>query len=76
MTYLGHTVTLTGRDLRSNFKIDLPRIKNIWIDAAGRKEHDGVKIIPLALILEKLFMNKHFPQNLLFSFGDLSYLQY
>ena len=33
MTYLGHTVTLTWRDLRSNFKIDLSRIKSIWIDA-------------------------------------------
>ena len=29
MTYLGHTVTLTWRDLRSNFKINLPRIKSI-----------------------------------------------
>ena len=27
MTYLGHTVTLTWRDLRSNFKLDLSRIK-------------------------------------------------
>ena len=27
VTYLGHTVTLTWRELRSNFKIDLPRIK-------------------------------------------------
>ena len=27
MTYLGHTVTLTWRDLGSNFKIDLSRIK-------------------------------------------------
>ena len=27
MTYLGHTVTLTWRDLRSNFKINLSRIK-------------------------------------------------
>ena len=27
MAYLGHTVTLTWRDLRSNFKIDLSRIK-------------------------------------------------
>ena len=32
MTYLGHTVTLTWRDLRSNFKIDLSRIKSIRID--------------------------------------------
>ena len=29
MTYLGHTVTLTWRDLRSKFKIDLSRIKSI-----------------------------------------------
>ena len=34
MTYLGHTVTLTWRDLGSNFKIDLSRIKSIWIDPA------------------------------------------
>ena len=34
MTYLGHTVTLTWRDLRSKFKMDLPRIKSIWIDPA------------------------------------------
>ena len=34
MTYLDHTVTLTWRKLRSNFKIDLSRIKNIWIDLA------------------------------------------
>ena len=32
MTYLGHTVTLTWRDLRSNFKIDLSRTNSIWID--------------------------------------------
>ena len=32
MTYFRHTVTLTWRDLRSNFKIDLSRIKNIWMD--------------------------------------------
>ena len=29
MTYLGHTVTLTWRDLRSNFKIDLSSIKHM-----------------------------------------------
>ena len=48
MTYLGHTVTLTWRDLRSHFKIDLSRIKNIWIDPASREKHDGVKLVPLA----------------------------
>ena len=35
MIYLGHTVTLTWRDLRSNFKIDISRIKaygSIWLD--------------------------------------------
>ena len=34
MTYLGHTVTLTWRDPRSNFKIDLSMIKSIWFDPA------------------------------------------
>ena len=34
MTYLGDNVTLTWRDLRSNFKIDLSRSKNIWMDLA------------------------------------------
>ena len=34
MTYLGHPMTLTWRDLRSNFEIDLSRIKSIWIDPA------------------------------------------
>ena len=34
MTCLGHIVTLTWRDLRSNFKIDLSRTKNTWIDPA------------------------------------------
>ena len=56
-TYLGHTVTLTWRDLRSNFEIDLSR-KNIWIDPTWRVEHDGVKIVPLALVVKKLFMKK------------------
>ena len=74
MTYLVHTVTLTWCDLRSNFKIDISRIKKTygWI----RLEHDGVKTIHLAFVREKLFMNKHFPKKVLFPFGDLSYLQY
>ena len=44
MTYLGDTVTLTCRDLRSNFKTDLSRTKNIWMDPAWREEHGGVKL--------------------------------
>ena len=52
MTYLGRTVTLTWRDVRSNVKIDLSR-KNIWMDPACRDEHDGVKIIPLVQVVEK-----------------------
>ena len=48
MTYLGHTVTLTRRDPRSKFKIDLSRIANTWVDPAWREEHDSLKIIPLA----------------------------
>ena len=46
--YLGHTVTLTWRDPRSKFKIDLSMITNIWVDPAWREEHDGLKIILLA----------------------------
>ena len=56
MTYLGHTVTLTWRDPRSKIKIDLSRITNIWVDPAWQEEHDGFKIIPLALVIEKLVM--------------------
>ena len=59
MTY----VTLTWRDLRSNFKIDLSRIKRIWIDPAWREEHDGVKLVPLAYVVQKIFMKKHYPQK-------------
>ena len=32
--YLDHTVTLTWRDPRSKFKIDLSMIANIWVDPA------------------------------------------
>ena len=31
-------------------------IKNTWIDSAWREEHDGVKIIPLAWVVEKFLM--------------------
>ena len=76
MIYLSHTVTLTWRDLRSNFKIDLSRIKSIWIDPAWREVYDGVKLVPLAEVDLKLFMKKHVPKNDIFIFGDLLYLQY
>ena len=56
MTHLGHTVTLTWRDPRSKLKIDLSKITNIWVNPAWREEHDGLKIIPLAYVVEKLFM--------------------
>ena len=46
MTYLGHTVTLTWFDLRSNFKIDFARIKNIWIDPASRRNTTVSKLFP------------------------------
>ena len=56
--------------------MDLSRIQNKWIDPACREEHDGVKIIPVAKVVEKLFMKETFPQNVIFIFGDLLYLQY
>ena len=54
MTYLGHFVTLTSGDLRSNLQIDLSRWKSISVDAAWREEHSGVKIIFLTYVVQKL----------------------
>ena len=48
------------------FKIELSRIKHIWIDPAWRGEHNGVQIIPLSSVLEMLFMNKTLRQKTYF----------
>ena len=46
-----------------NFKIGLSMITNIRIDPAWREEHDGVKIIPLAWVVEKLFTEKNISEE-------------
>ena len=63
MTYLGHFVTLTSGDLGSNLPIDLSRSKSISVDPAWRDEHNGVQIIPLSYVVQKLMIKPFFPQN-------------
>ena len=47
------------------------------MDQAWREEHDGVKIISSTILSSwKVIHEKYFPKNVLFLFGDLSYLQY
>ena len=57
MTYLGHDVT--SSDLRSKFNLDFPRSSCIYFDASRRAEHDGIRIISLALLVQKLLAKKH-----------------
>ena len=59
-------MTLTWRDLRSNFKIDLPRIKTYGSMRLDERNTMVSKLFPLALLLRKIFMNKHFPIKLFF----------
>ena len=42
-------------DLRLNFQLDLPRLKGICFDTTWREKHDGTSIIPLSLLMWKLF---------------------
>ena len=44
MPYLGHTVTLTWRDLRSNFQIDLSSIKKTYGSIRLDERNTMVKI--------------------------------
>ena len=46
--------SLRDLDLRSNFKIDLPRSKGTYFDASRREEHDGAIRNPLSFINQKL----------------------
>ena len=46
------------------------------MDPASREEDDGVKIIPIARVVKKLFMKNFSPKTYFFLFGDLSYLRY
>ena len=63
MTYLGHLVTLTLGDPRSNLPIDLLRSKSISFDRAWQEEHIGVKIIPLTYVVQKLLINNFSPKK-------------
>ena len=45
LTFLGHDLTLTWPDLRSNFQIDLQRSKCTCFEPARRGEHGGVIFI-------------------------------
>ena len=78
ITYLGHTVTLTWRDLRSNCKINLSRTKKM--DGSGlTRGRLCFKIIQnysSSLSSLEVIQEKHFPKNVLCPFGDLSYLKY
>ena len=73
MTYLGHTVTLTWRDLRSNFEIDLFKDKK-HMNRSGLTR--GTRWRPNYSPSKMLFMKKRVPQNAIFIFGDIWYLKY
>ena len=47
-------LALRSRDLRPNFDLDLSGSKLKYFDAPRRDEHDGVRIIVLALFVQKL----------------------
>ena len=61
MTYLGPSVTLTSGDLMSNLQMDLSRSNNISVDAPWQEQHSGVKIIPLAYVVQKLLIKNVSP---------------
>ena len=44
----------------SNFDLDFPRSAYIYFDASRREEHDGIRIISLAFLAQKLLAKKHF----------------
>ena len=73
MTYLGHTVTLTWCDLRSNFKIDLLRIKTC---GSIRLDERNTMVSKLLFWLKYLssYSWKNISPKRTFPFGDLSYL--
>ena len=71
MTYLGDFVTLTSGDLGSNLPIDLSRSKSISVDPAWREEHNGVQIISLSYVVQKLMIKKNLPKHVILTFDDL-----
>ena len=60
LTYLGHQVTLSWLDLRSNFDLDLSRSNYTWFDAPWRDKLDGIKIVALPLQLKILSSENRF----------------
>ena len=59
MACLGHDVTSSDFDLRSDFDLDLPRSTCTYFDRSRIEEHDGVRIISLAFLDQKLLAKNH-----------------
>ena len=66
MTYLGHNVTSRDPDLRSNFDLEVSRLKCIYFDMSWQEEHDSVRIISLAFLVQKVFAKTIFVKNVYF----------
>ena len=73
MIYPGHDVTWSDLDLRSNFDLNFLMSTCIYFDASRREQHDGVRIISLAVLVQKLLAKN--PLCYL-TFDDLSWHQY
>ena len=71
MAYFSHFVTLTSGDLGWNLQIDLSRSKLISVDPAWRVEHNGVKIISLFYVVQKLLIKLFPPKNVILTFDGL-----
>ena len=63
MTYLGHTVTLIWRDLRSNFKIDLSRIKKHMDRSGLTRETRWCQACSPSLSILEVIHEKTLPQK-------------
>ena len=66
LTYLGHDLTLTWPDLRSNFQIDLLRSKSTCSEPARRGEHDGIIFIFVSPISKKVLMKNRIREKTIF----------
>ena len=47
----------------SYLPIDLSRSKSISVDPACQEEHNGVQIIPLSYVVQKLMIKNFFPKT-------------
>ena len=54
-------------DLMSNIEPGLSRLPCICFDAPCREEHDGARIMPLELLVRKLFVNFSLPKTAIFA---------